>query len=168
VRSNAELLAQFNLGNPTNDYGLNAIYVWPSGEIWFSTAKGFFDSVSNYYNPGDLLSDQGYLVFSNAELTAVFAPSNAPAELGLDALYIISDATLAKPPPHLAMPWVTNSPPLSLVFPFQSAGHVVQLERAASLDGPFLPVSPITTANPLIDVGVLGSQPEGIYRLEQW
>src|SRR5436190_648493 len=57
VRSSAQLLARFNPANPTNDYGLNSVYVWPSGEIWFSTSTGFLDASSNYFAAGDLLSD---------------------------------------------------------------------------------------------------------------
>jgi len=168
VRSNAQLLAQFHPINPTNDYGLNSIYVWPGGEIWFSTTQGFFDVNSNYFDPGDLLSDQGYLVYSNSELLAAFSPSNAPSSLGLDALYIVTDVAPASAPPQLGLPQLTNFPPLSLAFDFKATGHVFQLERALTLDGPFLPVSPISTATHLVDPGVLTEQGQGFYRVRQW
>jgi hypothetical protein len=168
VKSNAQLLAAFNPVDTTNDYGLNSVFVWPSGEIWFSTAKPFLTVISNYYSPGDLLSDQGYLVYSNAELLAPFVPTNAPPTLGLDALYIISDVVPAGAPPQLGKPLLTNSPPFSLAFPFKSSGHVFQLERASSLDQPFLPVAPITTDQLLIDPGARINQPQGFYRLHQW
>lgn len=167
VKSNAQLLAQFHPVSPTNDYGLNSIYVWPSGEIWFSTVKGFFDVSFNYFDPGDLLSDQGYLVYSNSELLAAFSPSNAPSP-GLDALYIVSDVVPASAPPQLTLPLFTNFPPSSLVFDFKAVGHVFQLERASTVDGPFLPVSPISTATQLIDAGVLTVQDRGFYRVRQW
>jgi hypothetical protein len=168
VRSNAQLLAQFTPANPTNDYGLNSIYVWPSGEIWFSTAKGLLAANSNYYDPGDLLSDQGYLVYSNSELLAAFAPSNAPPSLGLDALYIVTDVTAISAPPQLEVPQVTNFPPFSLAFQFKTSGRVFQLERAQTLDAPFLPVLPISTATHFIDPGVLREQSQGLYRVHQW
>ena len=68
VKTNAELLARFHPADPAQDYGLEAVWVWPSGEIWFSTEKPFQDSQSTSYSPGDLLSDQGYVVYHNAEL----------------------------------------------------------------------------------------------------
>ena len=168
VRSNAQLLAQFNPANPTNDYGLNAIYVWPSGEIWFSTGKGFFDVNSNYFDGGDLLSDAGYLVYSNAELLAALLPSNAPASLGLDALYVVTDVLPAAPAPQLAMPQWTNNPPLSLVLAVQASGRVFQLEHALNVDGPFLPLTPISTETQWIDPGVLSDQVRSFYRVRQW
>ena len=168
VRSNAQLLAAFNPVDSTNDYGLNSIYVWPSGEIWFSTAKAFLTVTSNSYSPGDLLSDQGYLVYSNAELLAAFAPTNAPTTLGLDALYIVTDVIPGSAPPQLGKPLLTNSPPFSVAFPFKASGHVFQLERAAALDQPFTPVTPITTDQVLIDPGARSTQSQGFYRLRQW
>jgi hypothetical protein len=168
VKSNAQLLAQFHPASPTNDYGLNSIYVWPSGEIWFSTAKGFFDVNSNYFDPGDLLSDQGYLVYSNSELVTSFRPMSALPSLGLDALYIVTDSATATAPPQLAIPVVTNFPPASLAFQFKAPGHVFQLERATTLDGPFLPVAPTSTTTLLIDPGVLLKQTSGFYRVRQW
>jgi hypothetical protein len=168
VRSNAQLLAQFHPADPTNDYGLNSIYVWPSGEIWFSTSQGFIDVISNYFDPGDLLSDQGYLVYSNSELFAAFAPSNAPSSLGLDALYIITDVVPPSAPPRLAIPQLTNSPPFSLVLDFKATGHVFQVERASNVVGPFVPISPISTTTHWIDSGVLTEQSQGFYRVHQW
>ena len=41
VKTNRELLARFNPAEPKQDCGLDAIYVWPSGEVWFSTEIGF-------------------------------------------------------------------------------------------------------------------------------
>jgi len=168
VKSNAQLLAQFHVTDLTNDYGLNSIYVWPSGEIWFSTAKGFFDTNSSYFDPGDLLSDQGYLVYSNSELLAAFSPSNAPSSLGLDALYIVSDVVAASAPPQLELLRFTNFPPSSLVLDFKAPGHVFQLERASTVDGGFLPISPISTTTHLVDPGVLSQSGQGFYRVRQW
>src|SRR5208337_4437911 len=45
VRSNQQLLASFRPANAANDYGLDALYMWPSGEIWFSPEIGFEDKV---------------------------------------------------------------------------------------------------------------------------
>src|SRR5213075_649533 len=68
VKMEAQLLAAFTPTNSTNHYGLKSIFVWPSSEVWFSTQKGFYNTNGTYFSAGDLLSDQGYLVYSNAEL----------------------------------------------------------------------------------------------------
>src|SRR5207249_12000805 len=46
IRSNQQLLSRFSLPPELvfHDYGLDAIYVWPGGEIWFSTEEGFNDT----------------------------------------------------------------------------------------------------------------------------
>jgi hypothetical protein len=53
VRSSGQLYAQFS---PKGDYGLKAFYIWPSGEIWFTPAKGFQDTNLGAIQSGDLLS----------------------------------------------------------------------------------------------------------------
>lgn len=46
IKSNQQLLAKFHPANTNLDYGLDALYVWPNGEIWFSTEAGV-SSTSN-------------------------------------------------------------------------------------------------------------------------
>ena len=77
------------------DYGLDAVHVWPSGEIWFSTEEGFQDGALGPIAAGDLLSDQGYVVYRNLELLGPFAPIEDLADFGLDALFLVSDAVPA-------------------------------------------------------------------------
>jgi hypothetical protein len=173
VRSEAQLLANFNPTKPAADYGLSAVFLWPSPstEVWFSTTQGFADSGSNYYAAGDLLSDQGYVVYRNAELLSAFAPAAGQTNLGLDALYVITDVpALGKGlgPANLARPQPTNQPPASLAFEWTAAGHVFQLERATNPAGPYLPASRIDTAGPFLDPGVLTNQAQSFYRLHQW
>ena len=168
VRSNAALLAQFHPVNPTDDFGLKTAYIWPSGEIWFSTAQGFYDSNSRYYASGDLLSDQGYLVYSNVELLSVFQPFNSTAGLGLDASFVITDVTPPSPPPKLNLPQSTNQPPASLSLHWSASGRVFQLERAINAAGPYLPLNPITTDTVFIDSGARTNQSQAFYRLRQW
>jgi hypothetical protein len=172
IRSEAQLLARFNPAKPTADYGLSAVYLWPlNGEIWFSTTQGFYDTATNYYAPGDLLSDQGYVVYRNSELLSAFAPADGGTNYGLDALYVITDvpplgnglgpATLSRPQP-------INQPPASLAFGWNAKGHVFQLERATNPAGPYLPASRIDTAGPFVDPGILTNQAQAFYRLHQW
>jgi hypothetical protein len=52
VRSAKELLANFNPDQPEPDIGLDALYVWPNGEIWFSVEAGFIDSLLGWVQPG--------------------------------------------------------------------------------------------------------------------
>src|SRR5207249_8119820 len=44
---------------------------------------------------------QGFVVFRNLELTAAFAPVEHPADFGLDALYIVTDAIPPAPAPRI-------------------------------------------------------------------
>ena len=66
------------------DYGLDAIYVWSSGEIWFLIEEGFVDQNLGAIMPGDLLSDQGMVVYRNLELLGAFAPLEDLADFGLE------------------------------------------------------------------------------------
>src|SRR5207244_2853539 len=56
MRSSKQLLAGFHPVNAANDYGLDALYVWPNGEIWFSTEDDFQDQTLGTISAGDLLS----------------------------------------------------------------------------------------------------------------
>lgn len=90
-KTNSELLSKFKL-YPTFapiDIGLDAVYVWPWGEVWFSTKSSF--PVAQYENigPGDLLSSYGKVVFRNSELLKAFKPTEKIAHFGLDALEIL-------------------------------------------------------------------------------
>ncbi|MGO8930631.1 MAG: hypothetical protein ACLQU3_27555 [Limisphaerales bacterium] len=172
-RSGAQLLANFNPAEPAADYGLSAVFLWPSpsAEIWFSTTQGFAGPRTNFYAAGDLLSDQGYVVYRNSELVSAFAPTVGVTNLGLDALYVITDVPPAGKglgPANLAQPQPTNQPPASLAFEWSAAGHVFQLERAANPAGPYLPASRIDTDGPFLDPGVLTNQAQAFYRLHQW
>src|SRR4030095_14406029 len=101
VKSNYELLAKFHPANTNIDYGLDAVYVWPSGEIWFSTEDGFSGADLELYRPCDLLSDHGYVVFRNLELVGAFAPMEDLADFGLDGLFIVTDVTPSASPPTI-------------------------------------------------------------------
>ncbi len=168
VRTQAELLKRFDPAVPAKDYGLNSVYVWPSGEIWFSTRDGFYDTQSNYFAGGDLLSDQGYLVYSNAELVSAFAPADGATNLGLDGLFVLTDATPPAAAPTLRLPQFTNQPPASVALSWSAAGRVFQVEKAADPAGPYVPISAPTTDLLLIDPGALTNTEPAFYRLRQW
>ena len=168
VKANAEPVKPFIPADPTNNFGSKAIYGWPSGEIWFSTPDGFYDSNSNFYAPGDLLSDQGYVVYRNSELFPAFQPPGGGTDFGLAALFVVTDAAAAGPAPNLGLPQPTNSPPASVTIQRSGGSQMFQLERATNAAGPYIPVSPITTDTLFLDTGALTNQAQLYYRLHQW
>jgi hypothetical protein len=161
-RTNQDLLSRFKPSDPTRDYGLDAIYVWSSGEVWFSVADGFIDSSERTITDGDLLSDQGYVVMRNLDLLAKFQPLEDLAQFGLDSLLVVSDAEANPTPPVLL-----SAGPLSdgsaFHLKWRTPGSAVQVEFSLSVPGPYLPLSPILT-------GTECSLPitEGFFRLRQW
>jgi hypothetical protein len=91
VRTNSELLGNFHIIDLTMrptpaDYGLDAVLVRSSTELWFSTRIGFLDSELGWVSDGDLLSTLGYVVAENRDLLAAFKPLEDLAGYGLDAL----------------------------------------------------------------------------------
>ena len=164
-RTHRQLLARFHPSQTNQDFGLDALYVWPSGEIWFSTEQGFQDTYLGAILPGDLLSDQGYRAFGNLELVSGFSPVETNADFGLDALFVVSDFASPAPPPRLlGMAPQPNTGSLQVLWTGQ--GRVFQLERAASPAGPYFPCSPILPDSAFIDL--LANQPQSFYRLRQW
>jgi hypothetical protein len=167
VSTNAQLLTRFSPADPSQDYGLDALYVWPSGEIWFSTEKGFAGSNFDSYGPGDLLSDQGYVVYRNLELVGAFAPIEDVSNFGLDALFVITDVT-PRPPPGKFTALSFENATASMDLSWDAQGRVFQVERAPQVTGSWLPVSPIIPDQTFSDSGVVSQQPQGYYRIEQW
>jgi hypothetical protein len=166
MRSNQQLLSRFQPTNTASDYGLDALYVWSSGEIWFSTEDGFQDKTLGPISGGDLLSDQGYIVFRNADLLNAFAPTNAPSDVGLDALYVVTDDIPPAPAPGLVIQ--VNGTNGNAGLTWQGLGRVFQLERADDVTGPYLPFSPILPDLDFDDPGALTNRAQSYYRLRQW
>jgi len=94
VRTNEQLLARFVRMPPVSDAGLDAVAVAPNGEILFSTEQDFFsEALGRRVGHGDLLSDRGRIVRTNAQLLENFRPmaNDAGAVLsdyGLDAVVL--------------------------------------------------------------------------------
>jgi len=85
-----DLLSKFKL-YPTFapvDFGLDAVYVWPWGEVWFSTKSSFGAERYEMITPGDLLSSYGKVVLRNREMLENFKPTEKIADFGLDALEV--------------------------------------------------------------------------------
>jgi len=87
IKTNAELMAQFHpVEVPEGGFGLDALFVWPHGEVWFSTERDFVDRRLGPVGHGDLLSDRGRIVMRNRDLLRAFGPLEDLADFGLDAL----------------------------------------------------------------------------------
>jgi len=166
VRTNQQLLAHFKPFDPKNDYGLKSLYVWPGGEIWFSPETGFQDLVLGPIQPGDLLSDQGYVVFHNLDLLKAFAPSSSLTNFGLDALFIVSDATPSAPVTVLAIRTDSSTGTANLIW--EGMGRVFQVERADAVSGPFKTLSDILPDLFFDEPGALTNRSRSYYRLRQW
>jgi hypothetical protein len=142
ARSAKELLANFNPDQPEPDIGLDALYVWPNGEIWFSVEAGFIDSLLGWVQPGDILSDQGFVVIRNLDLVQPFSPLEDLADFGLDGLWLVTDLALASEKgPTLELPSIQADGELELNW--EGPGRVFQVERASDPAGPYAPASPI-------------------------
>jgi hypothetical protein len=158
-RKNADLLALFH-PSVVQDYGLDALYIWPNGEIWFSTATGFTDNELGAISDGDLLSDAGYIVYRNADIVGFDDPA---ANVGLDALFIVSDFAATTGDVSLGMRLdVTNN---AAVFSWKASGRVFQLFRAADVTGPWEAVTPIIPQSQLTEPI---TEARAFYRLRQW
>jgi hypothetical protein len=169
VRSGRDLLAAFSPKDPLTDVGLKAVYVWPSGEIWFSTRDGFADTNGVVFGAGDLLSDRGYVVLSNAELLSAFSPTSGTTnDLGLDALFVVSDVTPLIGSASTIAVQAGGSANADAILSRSKGSRLFQLEGASNVLGPFSPIGSITTDTLLTDPGAITNQLQRFYRLHQW
>jgi len=85
-----DLLANFHPIEPRPiSFGLDAAYVWPHGEVWFSIEVDFADLYLGTIGHGDLLSDTGRVIARNKELVESFGPIEDLADFGLDGLQVL-------------------------------------------------------------------------------
>ena len=157
-----QLLEKFQPADTNYDYGLDALYILPSGEIWFSVEEGFTDSSLGNIQAGDLLSSLGYRVFANQDLLARFAPSEPTNDFGLDALFVVTDTQPPSAPPQITKAALAES---IMHLDWSGSGNVFQVETAANLNGPWTPVSDILPDRSF-DGTVTASA--GFYRARQW
>ncbi len=99
VRSIWDLLRRFDIAGPVPaSPGLDAVVVRPNGEIYFSLETGLFTHGYGFLSPGDLLSDQGYVVARNYELIRPFYPTSTE-DAGLDAVLLGPEVPCLTPSP---------------------------------------------------------------------
>jgi hypothetical protein len=166
IKTFEQLLSRFR-PQLMRDYGLDALYVWPHGEVWFSTEEGFADQIYGTILAGDLLSDQGIVVFRNLELLSAFAPIEDLADFGLDALFVITDVTPAATPPRFTR-IAANQQTGDVLLEWMGQGRAFQLERSQMVTGPYGPISPIQLELLFNDKGALQAPATSFYRLRQW
>jgi hypothetical protein len=149
------------------DIDLKSIYIWPSGEVWFSLGNTFTSTNKASYGRGMLLSDQGYVVYHNLQLVGPFQPLEDLADFGLDALFVVTDVT---PPPAAPKCVEAGIPPGTSDWRirFEGSGRVGQLERSSDLLGPWTTVGGVTPAQEFTDPGVVTNQTRAFYRLRSW
>ncbi len=164
-RSNRDLLANFHPAITNRDFGLDALHILPSGEIWFSVEEGFTDHQIGEVQAGDLLSSLGHRVFSNQQLVAAFAPADPVQDYGLDALFVVTDMRPPALPPRIVNLRLAGG---AIHVDWDGDGDVFQLEHASSLSGPWLPCSPILPDLSFDDANNLMDGMAGFYRLRQW
>jgi hypothetical protein len=168
VKTGQELLARFHPPPIPTDFGLDAFHLWPGGEVWFSLEEGFDDSVLGHIGSGDLLSDSGEVVYRNLELLRGFQPLEKMADFGLDALYIVSDAQAQTLAGGRCMQTHLDPATGDLTMSWETKGRLHQLEKAVSVEGPWLPLGPITSELLFTDPGAITSGPQAFYRLREW
>lgn len=139
VASNQELLSRFHPGNPDQDYGLDAIYLWESGEIWFSVETAFDDQELGRVGDGDLLSNRGYVVFRNRELMAPFSPLEDLADFGLQSAVPLATSILPAKPPTLSIRFAEGPLP-TVILEANGLGRAFRLRSAPTPTGPFEPL----------------------------
>jgi hypothetical protein len=161
VASNSQLLARFHPAT-TGDVGLDAVFVWPNGEIWFSTEESFQDRDLGTIGAGDLISDQGIIVYRNLELMSRFAPVEDLADFGLDALFVVTDLNTASTGPRLTQIQHSGG---KTHLEWDGLGRVFQVMRSSRVEGPYDPVSPILPALSFDDET---DAKLGFYRIQQW
>ena len=86
--TNEMLLRSFAPTAGSANLGLDALHVWPSGEVWFSVEEGFLDARYGWISDGDLLSDRGWIIYRNLDLVHAFQPVEDLDNFGLDALHV--------------------------------------------------------------------------------
>jgi len=164
VARNALLLGRFH-PSTVKDYGLDALYVWPNGEVWFSTEEGFQDKELGPVGAGDLLSDEGLIVFRNLEVMSAFAPLEDVSSFGLDALYIVTDITPPATPPRFTS---IHRGLRSILLNWEGAGRVFQVLKSMQVNNPFAPSTALSPDQFYFDVDGVKEAGAGFYRLRQW
>jgi hypothetical protein len=160
VRTESNLYLRWNL--PAGfSAGVDALYVWPNGEIWFSAENAFTNTTSEIVAEGDIISDQGYVAFRNADLVHTFGPTEN-SDFGLDALVIVSDAAASKAGTQIVE---VTAGATGVDLRWESTARVFQIEWATSVDGPYTPVTGLILGTA---AHTFSTSAAAFYRIRQW
>lgn len=136
--------------------GIDAFYIWPSGEVWFSLRSSWTAHTAIY-------SSDGYAVFTD---TFVFESFKAGADPGLDAFLVITDLATPTVAPPIMEP--ANNPATGdLTLRWRGAGAAYLVESALQISGPFQSVSPVT-ANQTFVLSITNAGASQFFRVRQW
>jgi hypothetical protein len=167
VRTFPALLAVFRPADPKRDPGLDAFHVWPSGEVWFSTAEGFVSQTLGPVLGGDLLSEDGYVVSRNLDLLRPFAPLEDLADFGLDDLFVLTD-TDTPPGPSAGLAFRRAAIGTDAwILTWTGPGRVFQVEQATDVAGFFTPAAPPQPGRSL-RLPVSSADTPCFYRVRSW
>ncbi len=161
IKTGQQLISALHPEVSDGDYGLDALYIWPTGEIWFSV-NDTAGSPEGQIGPGDIVSDRGYIVFKNRDLVRLYEPSPVETDYGLDALYVITDLANTAPPLRITQIQISNG---QVILTWENSGGSYQVERADEVSGPYTAVSPVIAANTWSD-GTLKAM--AFYRLKRF
>lgn len=165
VAGNSQLLSRFHPAT-AKDQGLDAVFVWPNGEIWFSIEEGFQDRELGPIGPGDLLSSQGIVIYRNLDLMSAFAPIEDLADFGLDALFVVTDLTATASRPRLTQIRRSDG---KTHLEWEGTGRVFQVLQSGRVQGPYEPVSFIMPGLSFDDEHAMDANlPTGFYQIRQW
>ncbi len=164
VATSQQLISAFTPVTQGDDPGLDAVYVWPNGDIWFSTERDFNSQTLGPLSNGDLLCNGGYVVFRSAELLSNFAPSDEATNAGLNGLYIVTDAVVSLGGPQFTG---INKSNAAVVLQYSGTGRAFQVERSPDVQGPYSPAAGITPDLFFTDPGAETNAPS-FFRLRQW
>jgi hypothetical protein len=167
IKTFKELMARFRPPDTAHDYGLDALYVWPAGEIWFSTEESFVDQSLGPISAGDLLSDSGSIVWRQRDLTGVWSGDTENPGAGLDGVFVVSDVYADRTPP-VFQPVATVPAHPGIELRWQGSGKVFQLEKSAAVTGPYQNFGGLTADNRAEDPAAVSNAPPAFYRLRQW
>jgi hypothetical protein len=91
VQTNQRLISRFSMMPPVHDVGLDALTHAEHRAIYFSTEDDFFsEALGVTVGHGDLLSNRGHIIRTNAQLMNNFSPSGPTIseDFGLDAVLL--------------------------------------------------------------------------------
>lgn len=166
-RTNKELLAKLEPSNLQGDAGLDALHVWPNGEIWFSTEISFESKKFGHVGQGDLLSDGGWIIFRNLDILQPFAPLEDLADFDFDALFLVTDDEGANRPLTQAQ-IVVDAESGDVSIEWLSDSKVFQVERADEPGGPYFPSGFIFPGTDFLDPAAALGKTRSFYRIREW